>query len=150
MTIFIFGWTMRLYQVMNCISLVRSILNSYFGVQNIHHRWVIIHILNSSDLHRKWFCFSYISAETKQHDLWAQTSALTLLTIPAVCSDALWPDNILTLLQELVRSCHFLFVQQGQSTDGQVEFSRVLKYTLIHACVLHNTFKPIQRANPQI
>ncbi len=85
------------------------------------------------------FASVYISAETKQHDRWAQTSALTLLTIPAVSSDALWPDHILTPLQEGVRTCHFLFVQQGQRADGQVEFSRVLEYTLIHACVLHNT-----------
>lgn len=62
-----FGWTMRLYQELNCILLVRSILNPDFGIENVHHRRVVIHIFNSSDLHRKWFCFSYISAETKRH-----------------------------------------------------------------------------------
>lgn len=133
---------------MNCIVLVRSILHRDFGIQNVHHRRVIIHILNSSDLHRKWLCFGYISAETKQHDLWAQTSAWTLLTIPAVSSDAWWPDNILTPLQERVRACHFLFVQQGQRADGQVEFSRVLKNTLIHACVLHNTHSTQVKDHP--
>lgn len=50
-----------------------------------------------------------------------------------------WPDDILTLLQELACACHFLFVQQGQSADGQVQLGWVLENTLIHPCVLHTT-----------
>lgn len=51
------------------------------------------------------------------------------------------PDVLLTLLKQLVRTCHFLFVQQDQSADGEVEFSRVLKNTAIHPSVLPTQHK---------